>query len=82
MAPKSKSWKIIPSAIFRESNGTANCVPWYLPNVESNSTMCDPWDALRFVHFMENVPDSECNHCKPDCNVTTYTEVRIFNKNS
>ena len=58
----------------RETNGT-DCVPWYLPNIESNSTMCDPWDALKFVHYMENVPDGKCNHCMPDCQSLTYTEV-------
>ena len=61
--------------LAKESNGT-NCVPWYLPNIESsNSTMCDPWDALVFVSKMENVPDGKCDDCVPDCESLTYTEV-------
>ena len=62
--------------VARESNDT-DCVPWYLPIIESNTTMCDPWDAMKFVNFSENVPDGRCDHCLPDCESLTYTEVGI-----
>ena len=48
------------------------CTPWYLPRLE-NSTMCDPWEAARFTRFLETTNSSQCPHCLPDCEATTYT---------
>ena len=48
------------------------CTPWYLPRLE-NSTMCDPWEAARFTKFLETTNSSQCLHCLPDCEATTYT---------
>ena len=48
------------------------CTPWYLPRLE-NSTMCDPWRAANFTKFLETTNSSQCPHCLPDCEATTYT---------
>ena len=48
------------------------CTPWYLPTM-ANSTMCDPWKTARFTKLMETTNSSECTHCLPDCEATTYT---------
>ena len=48
------------------------CTSWYLPRME-NSTMCDPWRAASFTKFLETTNSSQCSHCLPDCEATTYT---------
>ena len=48
------------------------CTPWYLPRLE-NSTMCDPWRAASFTKLLETTNSSQCSHCLPDCEATTYT---------
>ena len=37
--------------------------------------MCDLWEAVVFACAMENLPDGRCDHCMPDCQSVTYTEV-------
>ena len=39
----------------------------------ANSTMCDPWRAARFAKFLETTGPSQCTHCLPDCEATTYS---------
>ena len=48
------------------------CTPWYLPR-QANSTMCDPWRAAAFTKMLETTKSSQCPHCLPDCEATTYT---------
>ena len=55
--------------IAAESEG---CTPWYLPRLE-NSTMCNPWEAANFTKILETTNSSQCSHCLPDCEATTYT---------
>ena len=53
-------------------NGTY-CTPWFLPITDiAENRMCDPWDAQLFVKQMREIPDSKCDYCLPDCNVTLY----------
>ena len=47
------------------------CTPWYLPTL-AISTMCNPWEAARFTKLMEITNSSQCPHCVPDCEATTY----------
>ena len=35
--------------------------------------MCDPWRAAKFAKFLETTNPSQCPHCLPDCEATTYT---------
>ena len=35
--------------------------------------MCDPWRAATFTKFLETTNSSQCAHCLPDCEATTYT---------
>ena len=48
------------------------CTPWYLPR-QANSTMCDPWQASEFTKLLEKTNSSQCGHCLPDCEATTYS---------
>ena len=48
------------------------CTPWYLPR-QANSTMCDPWQAAEFTKLLETTNSSQCGHCLPDCEATTYS---------
>ena len=50
------------------------CTPWYLPRLV-NSTMCDPWQAAEFTKLLETTNSSQCPHCLPDCEATTYTAI-------
>ena len=34
--------------------------------------MCDPWDTTTFVEKMKHIPDKNCSHCLPDCEITIY----------
>ena len=52
--------------------GGERCIPWYLPRL-ANSTMCDPWQAASFRRLLETTNSSQCAHCLPDCEATTYT---------
>ena len=54
-------------------NITPPCIPWYFPMNESmNTRICDPWEARKFRNLMENIPDSQCDKCLPDCSTTLY----------
>ena len=35
--------------------------------------MCDPWRAAKFTKFLETTNPSQCSHCLPDCEATTYS---------
>ena len=48
------------------------CTPWYLPR-RPNTTLCDPWRAAKFTKFLETTNPSQCTHCLPDCEATTYS---------
>jgi hypothetical protein len=55
------------------------CTPWYLPQ-GSNSTICDPWTAIRFSKLLGGVHSniSNCQNCLPDCEMTE-TSVLLSN---
>jgi len=55
-------------------NHTRNipCIPWFIPTVEKYPKICNPWEAVKFVDIMSNVPQSKCPNCLPDCTVTVY----------
>ena len=44
------------------------CTPWFFPASDENLTICNPWEAIAIIDIMSNtVPESECEHCLPDC---------------
>ena len=49
-----------------------NCTPWYFPPVEDSAKFCDPWDTLIFMTELDQVPNTRCSHCLPDCEYTSY----------
>ena len=34
--------------------------------------MCNPWETKTFLDHVEQIPDSTCHHCLPDCSTTLY----------
>jgi len=49
------------------------CQPWFFPVLNDSSTICDPWIANKFFQIMNNeISDSLCSHCLPDCSFTFY----------
>ncbi len=54
------------------SNLTA-CTPWYLPFLDDNHRLCDPWEAEEFMSFFQSINhDTNCKYCLPDCKQTLY----------
>jgi amiloride-sensitive sodium channel len=53
-------------------NMSKPCLPWYFPTYEEIGTICDPWEAAEFDDNFNNVPDSECSNCLPDCDTVIY----------
>ena len=54
-----------------------SCIPWYLPQ-SVEYTSCDPWTArlfIKMVSVLKASKSSECNHCLPDCEETSYSTV-------
>ncbi len=50
------------------------CTPWYFPYVPGvTSRPCDPWGAYDFLEAMSTIPDSQCDHCLPDCEMPIYS---------
>jgi hypothetical protein len=53
-------------------NLTNACTPWYYPSQHDDITVCSPWEALKFNQLMNDVPDSNCLECLPDCDSIIY----------
>jgi hypothetical protein len=58
--------------LAKSKNLTKPCSPWFFPTSEQFATICDPWETTDFGAFFNNVPDTECSKCLPDCNTVTY----------
>ena len=39
------------------------CTPWYLPPLDSNFTLCSPFDAKNFSNAMEKMSNDLCKVC-------------------
>jgi hypothetical protein len=49
------------------------CQPWFFPVLNDSSTICDPWISNKFFQLMnDEISDSLCSHCLPDCSFTFY----------
>ena len=49
------------------------CLPWFLPSTNATITICDPWQAQKFLQVMvTEIPDELCIHCLPDCRNIIY----------
>jgi len=49
------------------------CQPWFFPKFNDSIKVCDPWESNEFFRIMTNeIPDSICSHCLPDCDVLMY----------
>ena len=60
------------SQVSHVDNVSVPCIPWYFPTpVNVPVYFCNPWETVRFLEFMHNVPEGQC-HCLPDCNATFY----------
>jgi len=56
------------------SNRSA-CTPWYLPFLDENHRMCDPWEAREFFSLFQSTNlETECSDCLPDCERTVYKQ--------
>ena len=51
-----------------------SCVPWFYPAATKRSQkMCNPWNAQKFFQIIQKqIPESQCQHCLPDCITTRY----------
>jgi len=58
--------------LSQTKNMSKPCLPWYFPTYEKMGTICDPWEAAEFDIYFNNVPDSECSNCLPDCDTVIY----------
>jgi hypothetical protein len=51
------------------------CTPWYLPFLDENHKMCDPWEAQIFLSFFHSINlEIECRDCLPDCKLVLYKQ--------
>ena len=53
-------------------NLTTACTPWYYPSEHDQITVCGPWEAETFNQLLNDVPDSVCVKCLPDCDSIIY----------
>ena len=58
--------------LSESKNMSTPCLPWYFPTYEEIGTICDPWEAAEFDTYFNNVPDTECLNCSPDCDTVIY----------
>ncbi len=54
-----------------------SCVPWYFPAPDDQNFICDPWEAVQFLKFMNKVPDTNCSHCLPGKLIYIRYQVRV-----
>jgi len=49
---------------------------WIVGEIDhsDNITICDPWQTLKFMNYLENdtISNEACSLCLPDCNGTIY----------
>ncbi len=56
-----------------KSNHSQSCTPWYLPFLDENHRVCDPWEAQEFLSLFKSANlETECSDCLPDCEHTVY----------
>ena len=55
-------------------NRTDSCIPWFYPTIDENvAKICDPWETQQFQKIIRrHIPKNKCNHCLPDCSITSY----------
>ena len=54
------------------TNQSKVCTPWFLPPIDKLGTICDPWEAVAFEKYFNNVTDNFCTECLPDCDKVQY----------
>jgi hypothetical protein len=52
------------------ASGMEPCTPWFLPNANTDSRMCDPWEAVAVATFAQSFDEDDCGDCLPDCETT------------
>ena len=58
---------------MEQMGANETCTPWYLPVLDEELKICDPWNAVKFRKFMSVKTSYECGHCLSDCEVgSTY----------
>lgn len=66
------SLKFAQSQIEAE-NHTLPCTPWFIPFVDDNYRMCNPWEKKRLIDITAGgINQSAFIPCLPDCNRTIY----------
>ena len=54
-------------------NNSPPCTPWFIPIVDDNYQMCNPWEKKRILEIVTGgVPQTEFSICLPDCKRTLY----------
>ena len=54
-------------------NDSVPCIPWFFPTPANlDLYVCNPWESVKFLEAMNQVPDHECTKCLPDCSATIY----------
>jgi len=57
----------------RIENKTLDCIPWFLPFVDRNAKVCDPWQKHIYLETMRlQFGDDDCSYCLPDCQKVIY----------
>jgi hypothetical protein len=55
------------------ASNISDCTPWYLPFLDKNHRMCDPWEAQEFMSLFQSIShEKECYYCLSDCKHTLY----------
>ncbi len=61
------------SMLSMKLNTSSKCTPWFFPFEDDSARICDPWETKLFYYMMINdVPNTACRHCLPDCSKTIY----------
>jgi len=61
-------------------NKKLDCLPWFLPFVNSSTNVCDPWKKHSYLDTMKLLAgENECSHCLPDCQKDVY-QLQISNQ--
>ena len=59
--------------VGKVENDSVPCIPWFFPTPPNiDLYVCNPWESVTFLEFMNQVPDNECSKCLPDCRATIY----------
>ncbi len=52
----------VADRMARDGHDYEPCIPWYLPTVDSQLKMCDPWDAVLYRKYLDEMTEP-CEDC-------------------